>query len=311
MKSSFFKTIGTFLLSSISILLFAGPIETADSTGLPKDDHRTEVLLLGVWHFSNPGLDEYNTEVDDYFNPKRQQEISEVNNRLASFQPNKIFVECQSSRQAYIDSLYQSPDFDPKKLQKNRGVNELYQIGFKLGNLLGHQKLYCVDASGLWIGPAVNKVAAEQYPELTDNLNNKFKKIMVEKDQFLASHTIRESLLDFNTAKSLAENHNYYITFAASIVDNTVEEDFPIFEHEEAEGTKGRLSVSPDRKYIGAELVAEWYRRNIKIYSKILEAVESGDERILIVFGQGHIPIIRQLFIDHPDFKVVEVNTVL
>lgn len=37
-----------------------------------------EVLLLGVYHFDNPGRDTYNLEIGDYFTKKRQAEIQKV-----------------------------------------------------------------------------------------------------------------------------------------------------------------------------------------------------------------------------------------
>lgn len=297
-----------FSLLLFSNSLFAGvPIATgtaADSTGLTEDDQQIEVLLLGVWHFSNPGLDEYNTEVDNYFSDRRQKEIIEVNTKLAAFKPKKIFIERKSWAQNIVDSIYNAPDFDPKEVPNNRGVSETYQIGFKLGKMLGHQKLYCVDAPGLWLGSTLNKVADEQYKKINDQYNAKFTQLIKEEGDFLNKHTIREGLLRYNTAESLAANHDWYVSFAAQVVDHTKEEDFD-FSDEDG------MQVTLDEKYIGAELLAEWYRRNIKIYSKILEAVEAGDKKVLVVFGQGHIPILRQLFKDNPKFKIVEVAEVL
>ena len=34
-----------------------------------------EAMILGVYHFDNPGMDTYNLEIDDYFTKTRQTEI--------------------------------------------------------------------------------------------------------------------------------------------------------------------------------------------------------------------------------------------
>lgn len=50
-----------------------------------------EILLLGTFHFSNPGLDSYRPEHDvDIFSERRQAELREVLDRLARFRPTKI-----------------------------------------------------------------------------------------------------------------------------------------------------------------------------------------------------------------------------
>jgi hypothetical protein len=43
-----------------------------------------EAMILGVYHFDNPGMDTYNLEIDDYFTKNRQAEIQEVVDLLAA-----------------------------------------------------------------------------------------------------------------------------------------------------------------------------------------------------------------------------------
>ncbi len=294
--------------SLVLFILFACAPSADPPTEEAAKDDRKEVVLLGLWHFSNPGADEYNTTVENYFSDRRQQEINQVNQALAKYNPSKVFVECMSSDQAYFDSLYQEKDFDPQKLANSRGTSEHYQIGFKLSKMLGLNGVECVDAPGLWLGSAANEVAAKQYPALDAAFTKKMEEHIHEENQFLKEHSIAEGLVRYNTKESLGLNHDIYISFFSSIIDQSKEEDFPVFYKDEKED---RLAISPDQKYIGAELISEWYRRNIKIFSKVLERVEEDDDRILIIFGQGHIPILRRMFDDHPKYRIVEVAEVL
>jgi hypothetical protein len=43
------------------------------------------------------------------------------------------------------------------------------------------------------------------------------------------------------------------------------------------------------------DLVADWFRRNIRIYRNIVALVGSPDERVLVVYGAGHLGWLRQM----------------
>lgn len=66
----------------------------------------------------------------------------------------------------------------------------------------------------------------------------------------------------------------------------------------------------PDH-HIGADLVGEWYKRNLRIYANIWRTVQSDSDRVLLLMGQGHIWTLRQFFRENPRFKVVPVAEVL
>jgi len=46
--------------------------------------------------------------------------------------------------------------------------------------------------------------------------------------------------------------------------------------------------------YAGADLLAAWYQRNMRIYQNIVKLVESPNDRILVIFGAGHLAWLRQ-----------------
>src|SRR2546422_3571365 len=55
----------------------------------PTVPARAEVLVLGVYHMSNPGHDIFNMQADDVLAPKRQAEITQVMAVLKKIQPTK------------------------------------------------------------------------------------------------------------------------------------------------------------------------------------------------------------------------------
>jgi len=302
-----------YLIPSLVLILSCSnpDLEFSSNNKDKLKDDRTEVVLLGTWHFSNPGQDEYNTTSDDFYAPKRQTEINELNKSLASFNPDKIFVENSAEYQVYFDSLYNIPNFDFKKVRNGHGVNEVYQVGYKLGKMLQHEKIYGADADGLWLGSAVNDVAKKQYKELEKIHNAKMMSWVKYLDAFMKKNTIKDIMISMNHPDSIIKNNEYYIDYSAQIIDQTKAEGSPLFVHTLEGEKEERLAGTFDQKYIGAELVAEWYKRNIKIYTKILEQTSPEDQRIFVLFGAGHIRILKHLFEDNPHFKIVEVNDIL
>jgi hypothetical protein len=41
-------------------------------------------------------------------------------------------------------------------------------------------------------------------------------------------------------------------------------------------------------------LLAAWYQRNIRIYRNIVALIDSPAERILVIYGSGHLGWLRQ-----------------
>ena len=47
--------------------------------------------------------------------------------------------------------------------------------------------------------------------------------------------------------------------------------------------------------YARADLVTNWYKRNLRIFAKLARATEKPDNRVLLVIGAGHIHILSDL----------------
>ena len=61
-----------------------------------------------------------------------------------------------------------------------------------------------------------------------------------------------------------------------------------------------------DDTLIGAEVLTDWYRRNILIYTKVINQIDFDSKGgLMIVMGNDHIPILAELFAGHPEFEVV------
>ncbi|HAD96177.1 MAG TPA: hypothetical protein DCG19_02165 [Cryomorphaceae bacterium] len=292
-------------------ILFSGckpePKKQADQTVMQEG---TPALLLGMYHFNNPGQDTYNMEVDDYFSETRQKEIAEVVDLLADFKPTKIFVEFTPAYQPMLDSLLKLYKNDKITLNKIKGgTNEVYQIGFRLAKKSGIAEIIAVDHPGQWLGPYADFIADTlQLEAYQKNKAEQASQIQRQQEQFLKS-TVRENLLHMNRKKQVLRNHDYYNNVAIAVKDTAG----VLFSYQQTEQDIDGLPYlmrSFDFNNIGVELVAEWYKRNLFIYRNILENTQA-DDRVLIIFGQGHIRYLHQLLEDNPEFQMMEAQQFL
>ncbi|MEE9363666.1 MAG: DUF5694 domain-containing protein [Cellulophaga sp.] len=49
----------------------------------------------------------------------------------------------------------------------------------------------------------------------------------------------------------------------------------------------------------------KWYSRNVRIFNNILKTNPKSTDRILVIYGSGHIPILEHLFDASPEFKII------
>jgi hypothetical protein len=59
----------------------------------------------------------------------------------------------------------------------------------------------------------------------------------------------------------------------------------------------------------GADILSVWwYNRNLRIFRNIQRITQGPEDRILVVIGNGHAAVLRQLFEASPEFEFVEFN---
>ena len=65
-------------------------------------------------------------------------------------------------------------------------------------------------------------------------------------------------------------------------------------------------------EYDGADILSiHWYNRNLRIFRNIKRITTSPDDRILVIFGAGHMGILKHLFDCDPTYKVVKLRSLL
>ncbi len=268
-----------------SILLIASNITAQTShqndlkileSALPKAKP-IQVMILGSYHMNNPEADQFNLEADDVMVPARQDEIQDVVNQLKKFNPTKIAIEAK-----FGDTI--APTRYSKYLEGSIELNrkEEEQIGFRLAKILGHQFIYPIDVRLRLNSEEVEKLVqanpAEFGPYLAslEIIGNGAIELI---GKWLRTSTIGEVLYSMNDPEMLRIAHQLYYRSFVPIV-------------------KGD-------NYAGADMVNLWYQRNLRIFSNLHKVSEPGD-RVLIIYGQGHIQLLKQFADDSPYFELVD-----
>ena len=234
---------------------------------------RAEVLVLGVYHMANPGRDIFNTKADDVLTPKRQAEMAQVIEVLKKFNPTKIAVE-RNTGDKRIESDY--ADYLAGKHELTR--NEIEQLGFRLAKELGHKSVYAVDADGEFPYLRVVKYAkATGRTKELDAMNSEVAEMVKAQNEYLASHTVLETLLYMNADDKVTLSQGLYYRMA---------------------------HLGEPYDWAGADLLADWFRRNIRIYTNVVQLADSPNERVLVIFGSGHLPWLQYNFSSDPTLRL-------
>jgi len=228
-----------------------------------QSDVRPEILVLGTYHMANPGHDIHNMQADDVLSAKRQQEIAQLIEALKRFHPTKIAIEADVGSQR---APQQYSDYLAGKYALSR--NEIDQIGYRLAKELGHRAIYPVDVDGDFPWQrVVNYAKANGIAARFDSINAGVATMVKEQGDFLASHTVLETLQFMNADSRVARDMGVY--FAV-------------------------VRFGEPFEYAGSDLVAAWYQRNIRIYRNIVALIDSPNEKILVIYGSGHLGWLRQ-----------------
>lgn len=246
-----------------------------------------QLLILGTFHFKDAGLDSYKPEVDiDIMSEERQAELAELLDRLAAFAPTKVLIEVDYDRNDEFNerySAYLAGDYE-------LGPNEIYQVGFRLARRMDHRRVYAVDADGrqypdLPEDPEAYAAQHGQSAMLKGPWAERYMALYQAEDHAKAGRSLIETLLHTNDPERIRIGHGHYVLRSIGLGDET--------------------------EYPGADHVTGWwYNRNLRIFANIVRFTEPGD-RLLLLIGSGHVPIIRHAADASPEYGLVEVSTYL
>lgn len=244
------------------------------------------VMVLGTWHFDNPGLDVVKMRVDDVLAPRRQREIEALADALVRFRPTRVMVEAEVREPGFAWPRY--VQFSPDMLARKR--DERVQVGMRVAARMGLKTVEGIDETG-------EADQTDYFP--LDKLNDwakahgrsgeidaNFGRIRTAMAAFEADQprqSIARLLLRFNDpANILASNDSY----------------------------SAMLPLGDEKAQPGAVLNAMWFMRNARIFSKLEQVARPGD-RVLVIYGAGHGHWLRHLAATTPGYRLEDVRPYL
>lgn len=270
------------MFRSIVALLFLPALawgQAADAlpTGFPATCRpgEVEVMLLGTYHFANPGRDAIKQNIDDVLAPHRQREIEDLVQRLARWQPDQIAVEWPLSFADSTQARYER--FKAGTLAPSR--NEVVQVGFRLAKQLGHGAVYPIDhpmpigndsVSAIWVRRPTLKRAS-------DSLMRSMQAFADSEGVRMRGTTIVQHLREANSDDALHAGNSL--------------------------GMFGTLLPAGDgENYGGPQVLAKWYERNIRMAHHLTRVLRPETDKVLVIVGSGHVPPLRNVLDESPQF---------
>ncbi|KAF2330436.1 DUF5694 domain-containing protein [Flavobacterium ginsenosidimutans] len=243
---------------------------------------KKQILLVGTFHYANPGLDVAQLNNFNIMSENSQKELEIMSEKIKKFGPDKIFVEWEFKKQADLDKFYNKNTDSLFKTNKS----EITQLALRTAKKLNHKKLYGMNLYTSFpydsLMMAMEKSNQKDLMEKNKAITASFEKKHNEK---IRKSSLQEMMLYYNTKQSENENIQWYLEVA-------------------------NRAGNPD-DFTGPSLVSNWYKRNLYMYSLIQKLTENTDNKIMILVGAGHAALIREFITHDPEFELVELSTVL
>lgn len=263
--------------------IFASALSAGALPTLPREP--VNILLLGTFHFADAGLDSYQPEHEvDIFSATRQKELDVVLDCLESFGPTKIGLERKWSENHELNEQYGSFLAGDLELSSN----EIHQIGFRLAKRLNHERIFAIDAHRRFYEPYVDpgEYAEEHGQALNEALWEEYYTGLYRHDDALKmEQSLIEHLLYRNSEERIERGHGHYLV--------------------------GTFRAGTGDEYPGVDAKIAWYNRNLRIFANVQRITESPDDRILVVIGAGHLPILRHAIEASPEYHLVDLKDVV
>ncbi len=241
-----------------------------------------QVMILGSYHFDNPGRDLHNARIDSVLTPEKQAQLEAVSDALARFQPTAVAIERVATDQtSMLDPRFSA--FTPADLLTN--ADERVQIGYRLAHRLGLTRVYAIDEQEaddgqayFPFGPVREWAEANGRLDALNAMDTTIAARVADLEQRQRTQSIGSTLAFMNRPEAaLADKAFHYALMQF-----------------------GSGDAQP-----GAVLNGRWFQRNAEIHARLMQAARPGD-RIVVVYGAGHAAWLRDMVASTPGYRLVE-----
>lgn len=233
-----------------------------------------QALLVGTFHFNNPGHDVAKTKSFDILGESAQTELGIIIDAISGFNPDKIFVEWPFDEQNELDSLYgafRGGEYFHEGQSDFYRKNEIFQLAFRLGANLNHDRIFAIDYvdSEFPYDSMMTVVERNNQTDLQAEFDGILRQATEEFDNLIVEEAGLTELLLYNNTDELRRLVNEFHTVLP-------------------------LKVGGPGNTIGPYLTAEWYRRNLYMWSYMQKQIHEQDSRVMVLLGASHIAMFEQ-----------------
>ncbi len=263
----------------IKVLLVFLVVMMSGNAALAEEE-TPQVLMIGLFHFSNPGLDKVKTEAFNVLEEEPQQYLEELTQRIAEeFKPTLVLLEYDEDD----DEATQERYANYVKGSHALSVNETEQMGFRIAKKAGAAIASFDDRTVPWKADALFHVLPEVAPDTATMMDKLIEDITNEINEKQRTMTLGELLSVYNEPEFDRKNMDFYLLTNA---------------------------VASEGNHEGVDATASWWERNFRMYAKIQKHAKPG-ERIVVIGGQGHTAILKNLLEIDTRLKAVDVRPFL
>lgn len=210
-----------------------------------------EIILVGSFHF----------ELYPDVIQEKEDDVLELVDYLAKFQPIKILLEWEQSQNKQLNERFQSIEDDFQ-------INEMEQIGFRLAKKLNHEEVFAIN----WEG----HLTQEDMTCLFEAINNEYpviQNILTTYRELVTNIELNTKLMysfqKLNEKRLVDELERLYLSFA---------------------------TVEINKDSIGMNVLKKWMERELTIFKNILQVESKTNDRMLLLIGGDHLWMLRKLF---------------
>lgn len=273
MKNTFINRIFTHAFFVFSFALTATAQQEAKQT-------KPVVMIVGSYHMANPGRDMNNVTADDVRHAKRQKEIADFVEILKKFKPTKIAVE-QPIENHVLNERYNNYLNGKYDLT----ANEVDQIGFRTAKEMNLKEVTTIDEKGDFnFDKVVASAKANNEMPFAEAMMSSGKAEVAKLNGMMKTATVTEIFTYLNDAKTVDRWHSTYLKIAR---------------------------VGAGKDFAGAELTGDWYARNLKIYANLTRLAAAPNERILVIYGAGHLKTLQDFVEQSGEFELERLSKYL
>jgi len=203
-------------------------------------------------------------------------------NYIKRFKPTKIAIEASPDWKATEKLI----EYKTGMHRKER--DERFQLGMRIANEMKLDTIYAIDDNSMVselskLDPAYFKNLFKDYDYKSEDPYTKMYEKWYKNEDKLRSDINLLAYFKHTNSKSYHQlGHGAYLVG-----------DFKL-----------------DNKRGANALAINWYSRNLRIFRNLQDITEGPQDRILMIFGNGHGSIIRQLLESSPEYEFIEFDKI-